>query len=350
VGHRADGAVPQRARLRFPAALLCAASLPAVANFTFGPSAYAALPALTVYATQRTVRTSLHLQPGFALIVRSDRRIDTVAIGDPRMVTATPVRRGADVFDLVLQPLSDAGTTNMVVWLGDITTVWDLEISPGPRTADVVFIVTQPRTAQAAATPAAVTRNAPVAAASAPVAATQGSTAAAPSPPAPTPSTPPAAVPAAPAAPTPAPAIELRQTVGPVKAEFQAFRTRTGIRLRYEITNGSDGDLVIKPTTILVRADGRPVAYGMARDSVDRGRPDVIPRGATETGVIDLATPSARQIELALSLLPVAPAQSAPAPPGAPSARAGTAPSAPVPIVLQATFNGLDRLPITPAP
>ena len=117
--------------------------------------------------------------------------------------------------------------------------------------------------------------------------------------------------------------------------------------LRYEITNGSDADLIIKPATVLTRADGRAVAYGMARDSVDRGRPDVIPRGAVETGVIDLATPSARQVELVLSLLP---ASSAPAPSAAPAARAGTAPTAPVPLVLQATFSGLDRLPITPAP
>jgi hypothetical protein len=134
---------------------------------------------------------------------------------------------------------------------------------------------------------------------------------------------------------------------------------RTGILLRYEIANGSETDLIIKPAAILVRADGRPVAYGMARDSVDRGRPDIIPRGATETGVIDIATPSARQIEVVLSLLPAGPpASPAPTPaapngqatPGPPAARAGTTPSMAVPIVLQATFSGLDRLPVTPAP
>lgn len=336
MGHRTDGAVPQRARLRFPAALLCAACLTVAADFSHGAVADAALPALTVYAIQRTVRTSLHLQPGFALIVRSDRRIDTVAIGDPRMITAAPVRRGTDVFDVVLQPLSDAGTTNMVLWLGDVTTVWDLEIGPGPRTADVVFVVTQPRTAQPAAPPAP----APAPSSSPPA----GAPASSRTPPRPAAATEPSTTP------PPPPAIELRQTVGPVKAVFQAFRTRSGIVLRYEITNGSDGDLIIKPTMILVRADGRPVAYGMARDSVDRGRPDIVPRGATETGVIDLATPSARQVELALSLVPVAPTSAAQAPPAAPAARAATAPSALIPIVLQATFSGLDRLPISPAP
>jgi hypothetical protein len=87
----------------------------------------------------------------------------------------------------------------------------------------------------------------------------------------------------------------------------------------------------------------------MARDSVDRGRPDVIPRGATETGVIDVATPLARQIALVLSLVP-APSTSTPQAPDAPAARAGTEPPAPLPIVLEATFSGLDRLPVTPTP
>lgn len=279
------------------------------------------------------------------------------------MVAAAPVHRGSDVFDVVLQPLSDTGTTNMVVWLGDVTTIWDLEIGPGRRTADVVFLVTQARAAQPAAptSPSTTTSHAP------PNAPTMVSATAAPrNPTAPTaPSapaqsaSPPAAAPAAATAPPPGPSIELRQTVGSVTAVLRAFRLRSGILLRYEITNSSETDFVIKPAAILVRADGRPVAYGMARDSVDRGRPDIVPRGATETGMIDIATPSARQIEVALSLLPVAPpASSAPTPsasngqaaPAPPAARAGTTPSMPVPIVLQATFNGLDRLPVTPAP
>ncbi|HEV2283435.1 MAG TPA: pilus assembly protein N-terminal domain-containing protein [bacterium] len=320
---------------------MCAAALAGAAP---GPIASAALPALTVYATQPTVRTSLHLQPGFALIVRADRRIDTVAIGDPRMVAAAPVHRGPDVFDVVLQPLSETGTTNMVLWFGDVTTIWNLDIGPGPRTADVVFVVTQPHTAQPA-----VPRNATAAAAVGP-----RNGASAPGPSSPSSGTPrPPDTPAPPGtratAPPGEPALDLRQTVGAVTAVFHAFRTRSGILLRYEITNGAEVDLLIKPAAILVRADGRPVAYGMARDSVDRGRPDVIPRGATETGVIDIATPSARQIALVLSLAP-APSTSAPQAPDAPAARAGAAPTAPLPIVLQATFSGLDRLSVTPAP
>lgn len=324
MGHGADGAVPQRARLGRAAALLCAAAL---AVLPPARPAFAALPALTVYTTPQAVRTSLHLQPGFALIVRADRRIDTVAIGDPRLVAAAPVHRGTDVFDVVLQPLADTGTTNMVLWLGDVTTVWTLDIGPGQRTADVVFVVTQPRAAAPAAPPASRTATATAGASPPPVGTAPPSAGAMPKP--------------APGGPQ-ATVLDLRQTVGPVTAAFHASRTRGGVLLRYEITNNAGNDLVIRASSMLVRVDGRPVAYAMGRDSVDLGRPDVIPRGATETGAIDIAVPSARRIELALSLFPLTPATS---PDGA-----ANAPATPVPIVLQATFSGLDRLAETAGP
>ncbi|HKX19963.1 MAG TPA: pilus assembly protein N-terminal domain-containing protein [bacterium] len=330
MGHGAHGAVPQRARLSRAAALVCAAAL---AVLPPARPALAALPALTVYATPPAVRTSLHLQPGFALIVRADRHIDTVAIGDPRLVAAAPVHRGPDVFDVVLQPLADAGTTNMVLWLDDVTTVWTLDIGPGQRTTDVVFVVTQPHAAPAArpAPPAATVGTSPLPAGTTP---------------------PPAA--AVPAGLTPggpqATTLDLRETVGPVTAAFHASRTHGGVLLRYEITNGAGDDLVIRASSVLVRADGRPVAYGMGRDSVDRSRPDVIPRGATETGAIDIAVPSARRIELALSLFTLTPATSAVGTANAPAARTATTPATPLPIVLQATFSGLDRLAVTAGP
>jgi len=288
------------------------------------------------------------------LIVRADRRIDTVAIGDPRVVAAAPVRRGADVFDVVLQPLSETGTTNMVLWFGDITTIWSLDIGPGPRTVDVVFVVTKARATEGAAPHGAAARypgSAPTPTGAPPAPTnTGGAPAASPS----ATGTPlPAGAPASHSPPQPGAALELRENVGPVKAAFRALRMPAGIAVRYEITNGGDADLLIKPASILVRADGRPVAYGMARDSVDRGRPDVIPRGATETGVLDIAMPSARRLELVLSLSPAAPAPSTPPAQGAPeppAARASATPSAAVPIVLQATFSGLDRLPLTASP
>jgi len=311
------------------------------------PVPAAGLPAITIYAGQTTSRTVLHLQPGFATIVRADRRIETVAIGDPRIVSATPVHRGGDVFDVVLQPQTDTGTTNMVLWVGGATTVWDLQVGPGPRTADVVFVVTQARPAPAS--PPAGTQGTTAGTPAAPRGPAPGTAAvAAPRPPH---DLTPATAQTAPPAAAPQPAIELHETAGRVTAVFRALRTQTGILLRYEITNGGDVDLTIRPATILVRADGRPMAYGMLRDSVDRGRPDVIPRGATETGAIDIATPAARRVELTLSLIPLSPPSAdAGSTPSTPAASAGTAPAAPMPIVLEATFSGLDRLPVTATP
>ena len=69
-----------------------------------GTPAGAGPAALTVYVAGGITRTALRLQPGFATVLRSDHRVDTVAIGDPRLVTATTVKRGQDVYDLVLQP------------------------------------------------------------------------------------------------------------------------------------------------------------------------------------------------------------------------------------------------------
>jgi hypothetical protein len=293
------------------------------------------LPALTVYANQPTVRTSLRLQPGYALIIRTDREIDTVAIGDPRIVSAAPVRRGPDVFDVVVQPQADAGKTNMVIWLGDVTAVWDLEVGPGRRTADVVFVVTQPRVAQIGAR-GTDTRDARGSAPPERVSThlqpdrdstRRGQTSS-----------------TAPSAST----IELRETEGPVRATFRAVRTKNGIVLRYEITNGSDADVAVTPRAVLVRADGHPVAFGMLRGSVNRDNPDVIPQGATETGMIDIATPAARQIELILSLFPASaavhetPDSNTPV---KPETLATVSPSH-LPLVFQATFSGLDRLPI----
>src|SRR5436853_6963069 len=132
-----------RSRYRLPGLLLLALCLSQA-----GPAAPASGPAaLIVRIFGAATKTSLRLQPGYATVLRADRRIDTVAIGDPRLVTATTVKRGQDVYDLVLQPQTATGVTNMVVWFGDLTSIWDLVISPGQRTADVVYVVTSPVTA-----------------------------------------------------------------------------------------------------------------------------------------------------------------------------------------------------------
>lgn len=362
MGHGTHGAIPQGARLRWLAGLI---GLCCACGGSVSPAAVvraAGLPALTVYANQPTVRTSLRLQPGYALIIRTDREIDTVAIGDPRIVTAAPVRRGPDVFDVVVQPQSDAGKTNMVIWLGDVTAVWDLEVGPARRTADVVFVVTQPRAVQNSARGNDTRDTRDGATPNVPAPHTASRTSGFPTTRAPHDSTPPGSAstqsqpdrdltrrgPTSHTA-TSTSIIELRETVGPVKATFRAARTRSGIVLRYEITNGSGEDVAVRPRAVLVRADGRPAAFGMLRGSVSGDRPDVIPQGTTETGVIDIAMPAAREIELILSLLPASTAvHEAPAAntPIRPEALAGTVSAARIPFVLQATFSGLDRLPL----
>lgn len=284
-------------------------------------------PVLWVRATgEAPAATRLHLQPGFATVIRGDHRVDTVAIGDPRLVTATMVRRGQDAFDLVLQPQTETGTTNMIVWYGDLATVWMLEIGPGPRTADLVHVVT-----------AGVTSSPrPPAGMSPP-----------PAPPVPAPrrdmppaphETPAQQEPRATPSPhTAAPSqLEIRQSVGEVTGVFQATRIPDGVMIKYRITNSGRSDLVIRPGSVLVKVNGRVVAYGMTRDSIDRGRPDVLPRGATETGMIDAPGAAARQVQVVFSLFPATP-------PDEPAS--GTE----LPVTFQPSFNEVDRLAISPA-
>lgn len=336
------------------AAALAAASPP--------PAGAAPVAALTVHVSRKAAATALRLQPGFATVLRADHRIDTVAIGDPRLVTATAVRRGQDAYDLVLQPQAEGGSTNMVVWFGDLATVWELEIGPGPRTADVVYVVTS-----GAADPPKPARSsgadAPAASPPAPAAGGRSTGAAAtPSrPPAvrPGPGAPASAAPGAPPARPPAPStapvaagsaapgtpaaagqtgpplLEVRQTIGPIAGVFQVTRIASGVVIRYRITNESQADLVIRPGGVLVRVNGRVAPYAMARDSVDRGRPDVLPRGAMETGIVDVPGAAAREVRLILSLFPATA-----------EATAGVA----LPTTFQTTFTGVDRLLLLPAP
>jgi len=314
-------------------------------------------PPLTVHAAGAGTRTSLRLQPGYATVLRADRRIDTVAIGDPRLVSATAVKRGQDVYDLILQPQVSSGATNMVVWFGNLTTVWDLEVGPALRTADLVYVVTGAMGASAPP-PAADTTSPPASSGTGalppPVAAGSTSTAAASRP-----SQPPAIAAAVPAAqsgstvPTqagaasgrrpvpegaasPAPLLQARQTIGDVTAVFQIARLPGGVLIRYQITNNGDADLAIRPTGVLVRVNGRPVPYALARTSADQSRPDTLPHGATETGVIEAPNPAARSVQVILSLFPVASADE-PA-------------DASLPLTFEPSFAGVDRLAPTANP
>ncbi len=342
----------RQAALRTALALLvavAASGTPAGAGPTLWVRAAGEVPAAT----------RLHLQPGFAIVLRADHRVDTVAIGDPRLVTATVVRRGQDAFDLVLQPQTDAGTTNMIVWYGELATVWTLEIGPGPRTADLVYVVTAgvagPSRSQTGPSPAAASSG-PPAGRDMPPPPREGpvrhevpgpgqETSPAPAPardgqpaPAAGQGAGPASAPPGPSPRAAAPShLEVRQSLGPVTGVFEAVRVADGVMIRYRITNGGGSDLVMRPGSVLVKVNGRVVAYGMARDSIDRGRPDVLPRGATETGVIDAPGATARRVQLIFSLFPAG---------GPDEPASGTE----APLTFQPAFNEVDRLAITPVP
>jgi hypothetical protein len=276
-----------------------------------------------------------------------------VAIGDPRLVTATVVRRGQDAFDLVLQPQAETGMTNMIVWYGDLATVWTLEIGPGPRTADVVQVVT---VATHLGQPQAGPPPAPAAPRAAPELPPQEARAETPNAPAagflpgreegPLPAMPPSNVPDAPQSTAPANAspgtaelthLEVRQSLGEVTGVFQAIRIQDGVMIKYRITNGGGSDLVVRPGSVLVKVNGRAVAYGMARDSIDRGHPEVLPRGASETGVIDAPGTTARSVMVIFSLFAT----------GIPGNQAQ---ETVLPVTFQPSFNGVDRLAVSPAP
>ena len=265
--------------------LLCVVLL-AVPFGSAMPAGGAGPAAFTVYVAGGITRTALRLQPGFATVLRADHRVDTVAIGDPRLVTATTVKRGQDVYDLVLQPQAATGVTNMVVWFAELTAIWDLTIGPGQRTADIVYVVTTPP-ATARSSPALVQ--------------------------APLPQPSPSAVPRAGGATrgargetrpdTPQP-LEAQQTFGEVSGAFQLSRGPDGIKIRYRITNKSATEFSVRPTGVLIRANGRLVPFGMSRDHVDRGHPAVLPPGAVEAGVITAPVRAPRQVEVIFTLFP----------------------------------------------
>jgi hypothetical protein len=280
---------------------------------------------LTVYIAGGTTRTALRLQPGFATVLRADRRVDTVAIGDPRLVTATTVKRGPDVYDLVLQPQAATGITNMIVWFAELTAIWDLTIGPGQRTADVVYVVTAPPPTSGSSP--ALLQTAPPQPAAAPA----GS-------PASTTSHAPGAIPgprasAQPDAPQP---LEAQQAFGEVSGVFQLSRGSHGIKIRYRITNKSVTEFSVRPTGVLIRVNGRLVPFGMSRDNADRDHPAVLPPGATEAGVINAPVRAPRQVEVIFTLFPAKENHSSP--------------TRILPTSFQILFAGLDRLPASAGP
>ncbi len=281
----------------------------------------------TVHVLGGSTKTALRLQPGFATVLRADHRVDTVAIGDPRLVTATTVKRGQDVYDLVLQPQTATGATNMIVWFGDLTSIWELAIGPGVRTADLVYVVTAPPvTLQSKPSPplpvpsqARGAEGTPMAPSSPPTAAagskTGGETTQGPS------------------TREAESYLEVQQALGDTLGVFQLFRSPTSIKIRYRINNQGATDFSIRPNGVVLKVNGRSVPFGMSRNNADKTRPALLPARAAETGVIDAPARGPRQVEVIFSLFPVEEDRQGPNPTG--------------PMTFQFLFAGLARLAVS---
>lgn len=105
-------------------------------------SASAAAPAsITVVIRQPVQRVTIKLVPDYVLMLTFDRPIAAVGIGDDSLV-ATAVRET----DLIMKALRPSGRTNLLVWAGDVRTVWEIVVNRVERTADIIQVITQPPT------------------------------------------------------------------------------------------------------------------------------------------------------------------------------------------------------------
>jgi hypothetical protein len=103
-------------------------------------SASAAAPAsITVVIRQPVQRVTIKLVPDYVLMLTFDRPIAAVGIGDDSLV-ATAVRET----DLIMKALRPSGRTNLLVWAGDVRTVWEIVVNRAERTADIIQVITQP--------------------------------------------------------------------------------------------------------------------------------------------------------------------------------------------------------------
>ncbi len=321
MGDGADGTVPEGAdvrsltrRLVWIALLTLPFGSGAVAGGANGPITF------TVHVLGGSTKTALRLQPGFATVLRADHRVDTVAIGDPRLVSATTVKRGQDVYDLVLQPQMATGATNMIVWFGDLTSIWDLTIGPGLRTADLVYVVTAPPPAlQSKASPPLPVPSSAKGAEAAPIAGAGSKTGGEPA--------------QAPSAREADSYLEVQQALGDTMGVFQLFLNPTGLKIRYRINNQGTTDFSIRPNGVVLKVNGRSVPFGMSRNNADKTRPALLPSGAAETGVINAPVRGPRQVEVIFSLFP------------ADEDREG--PNRTVPMTFQFLFAGLARFAVS---
>lgn len=288
----------RRVRLSL-AVLVCivAIALPRVSWAQSGP------PALLTIIANPATRPVLVLEPGFNLFLVFDAAIDFVAVGDEQLLAVSA--RGQEGV-IGLRPLSPTGRTNLHVQAGGVLVVFEVRIMKGQRTADVVRVLTQPATAmkpQPQQSAGAAGQARPEQSAQK---ATEGQDN----------RTGPVSRRQSPPQPNnvefiPNPVGFLTEeglfrlqevSERGVKGAFQAYRTPSGLEVRYQIMNTSGYPWKVVASRILVRADGRIVPVRILRNAPS---PDgqALPHGAIETGVIVLLS-GARNVELTFPLFP----------------------------------------------
>lgn len=110
-----------------------------ILTLAVAPASAGAPATVTVVVSQPPQRVVLKLVPDYAIVLAFDCPISTVGIGDDSLL-ATAVRET----DLIMKALRPSGRTNLLVWVGDVRTVWEIVVNRRERTADVVQVVTQP--------------------------------------------------------------------------------------------------------------------------------------------------------------------------------------------------------------
>jgi len=259
------------------------------------PAGAAQQPPAQVVVVAREVpqRQVIQLQPGYTTFLVFDAPVKFVALGDSSIVEVV-VRAQEGMVGL--RPVVPTGRTNMHILAGDRLTVWEVLIGSGPRTADVVRVVTQVPEVSSPAPQRVSQAGGPGAPSSAGPAAGQ----APPGAPARTPPTPPQGeVRVTVTDRNPAPVLEegtfraVQASASGLVALFQAYRTKSGLQVYYQVQNRSGTDWVVIPQRIVVRADGRIVPVEIVRRPASTD-PSVLPHGAVEAGVIVLARTASR--------------------------------------------------------
>ncbi len=259
-------------------------------------------PTMILRATP-TTRHVLTVEPGFTLFIVFDAPIEFVAIGDDQLL-AIGVRAPGGV--VALKATQRTGRTNVHIYAGGVLMVFEVRISRGGRSADVVHVVnagTGPRPATHTPTSSIPPTGSPAPALSTPISPSllesphsESLEAAATLPPKPTTNVGSFL--------SPAEIFRVQEVVqSGIHGAFQAYRTAGGIEIRYVLRNASSTPWKVAPQRVFVRADGKIIAPRARRGSAE-GDGSVLGEGASESGLLVLGR-DADAVELLFPLFPL---------------------------------------------